>query len=142
MTYAFSPKSLENLTGVHPRLVRTVHDVMDLQIMDFSVINGLRTREVQREYVRRGVSTTMHSKHLMQPDGYSHAVDLYPYPINMGLVNSGNWVELSRFGVLAGLMISCGKRNGVTVRWGLDWDRDGQTLDHSFSDAPHFEIVL
>ncbi|WP_232367585.1 M15 family metallopeptidase domain-containing protein [Alteromonas pelagimontana] len=26
------------------------------------------------------------------------------------------------------------------VRWGGDWDMDGQTLDQKFNDLPHFEL--
>ena len=87
MTYKFSQKSLDNLVGVHPVLADIVQQAMRLQIMDFSVREGVRTPETQKEYVAKGVSKTMASKHLIQPDGYGHAVDLYPSPIDMVKVN-------------------------------------------------------
>lgn len=136
--YKFSKQSLENLTGVHPDLIDIVRDVMGLQIMDFSVREGLRDIETQRDYVKRGVSKTMNSKHLKQADGYAHAVDLYPYPVR----DLNSKTEFARFGLLAGLMLSCAKANGVLLKWGADWDMDGETSDHSFTDAPHFEIVV
>ena len=40
----------------------------------------------------------MNSKHLIQSDGYGHAVDLYPYPIDMNRVNKG---DAKRFSALA-----------------------------------------
>ena len=140
--FKFSSKSLDNLVGVHPELVDIVHDVMALQVMDFSVIEGLRSVEQQEIYVQQGRSRTMNSKHLKQDTGYSHAVDLYPYPIDMKLVNRGDMREISRFGMLAGLMLSCAKQRGITLTWGADWDRDGVVLDHTFYDAPHFQIEL
>lgn len=142
MTYGFSKKSLDNLVGVHPVLAEIVRNVMDLQVMDFSVVEGLRTVDKQREYVVKGVSKTMNSKHLKQDDGYGHAVDLYPYPIDMQRVNKSNAQEIVRFGVLAGMMLAEAQKKGVTLVWGGDWDLDGQTLDHSFFDAPHFELRI
>lgn len=141
MTYKFGTKSLTNLHGVHPHLVMCVEAAMDKQIMDFSVREGVRSLERQKELFKSGASKTMNSKHLIQPDGYGHAVDLYPYPINMDKVNDGNWVEISRFGVLAGIMLSCARELGIKLKWGNDWNGDGQTLDHSFHDAPHFELI-
>jgi peptidoglycan LD-endopeptidase CwlK len=82
----------------------------------------------------------MNSKHIAQADGFGHAVDLYPYPIDMKHVNGGYWPEIIRFGVLAGIIKTLAPKHGLMIRWGMDWDSDGRTLDHSFFDAPHFEI--
>lgn len=140
MRYKFSKRSLDNLVGVHPDLVMIVHDVMDMQLMDFSVVEGLRTPERQAQLVKDGFSKTLFSKHLKQPDGFGHAVDLYPSPIDMKAVRAGNAREISRFGFLAGIMLSCAKNNGIKIVWGGDWDYDGQTLDHTFFDGPHFQL--
>lgn len=144
--YAFSKTSLNNLHNVHPQLVQIVHDTMSLQVMDFSVREGVRTIDRQTELFKSGRSKTMNSKHLIQPDGYAHAVDLYPSPIDMTAVNDvrspKHVKEVIRFGVLTGLMLSCAKRRGIIVVNGIDWDGDGETLDHSFFDAPHFQIML
>ena len=63
--YQLSEKSLDRLKGVHPDLVHLVHDVMSLQIMDFSVNEGVRTIERQKTLVAEGKSRTMLSKHLI-----------------------------------------------------------------------------
>ena len=121
---------------------------MDAQIMDFSVKEGLRTLERQKQLVAQGKSRTMLSKHLVQEDGYGHAVDLYPSPIDMAVINSPKaspglyGKETFRFGLLAGVVLSAARRRGIIVVNGADWDGDGQTLDHTFFDAPHFQIVL
>jgi peptidoglycan LD-endopeptidase CwlK len=137
--YKLSNKSLDNLKGVHPDLVTLVNRLMELQIIDFTISEGVRTRQRQEELFKSGKSKTLNSKHLIQSDGYGHAVDIYPYPVDMVKVNKGNAQEISRFGLLAGAIKTLAKLNGISVRWGGDWDSDGQTLDHSFFDAPHFE---
>lgn len=142
MTYALSHRSKNKLTGVHPDLMRVVQRAMSMQIMDFSVNEGIRTLERQKLLVTDGKSKTMRSKHLIQNDGHGHAVDLYPYPINMQAVNDGNVKEIARFGVLAGVMLAAAHLEGVTLINGMDWDGDGETLDHTFFDAPHFQIMV
>lgn len=141
--YKFSNRSLERLKGVHPELAEAVKMVMSWQVMDFSVNEGVRTKERQLDlYNRRPVpaTRTLKSKHLVQEDGYGHAVDLYPYPIDMKRVRQGDAREIYRFGVLAGLMEAAAIQLGIEITNGADWDDDGQTLDHTFFDAPHFQL--
>lgn len=140
--YKFSKRSLDNLKGVHPFLVDVVHGAMGMQIMDFTVVEGVRSLERQKTLVAQGKSRTMLSKHLIQSDGYGHAVDLYPYPVDMNLVIKGDMREVFRFGVLSGVMLSVAKKHGIIVVNGADWNGNGQTLDHTFFDAPHFQLVL
>lgn len=140
--FQFGERSNEELQGVHPKLVDLCRSVLATGVMDFSVIDGLRTIEEQKKLVERGVSKTMRSYHLAHADGYARAVDLAPYPLSWDKVRRGDWMEISRFGVLNGLIQVKAQILGLTVTWGGDWDRDGQTLDHSFSDAPHFQLEL
>lgn len=139
--YSFGARSLKNLEGVHPDLVRVVKKAMSLQLMDFSVNEGVRDLKRQQELVSNGRSKTMRSKHLVQSTGYGHAVDLYPYPVDMVKVTKGDAREIARFGVLAGIIRTCALIEGVQLVNGMDWDGDGETLDHKFFDAPHFELV-
>jgi hypothetical protein len=54
--------------------------------MDTTILNTtVRTKEEQAEYVRTGKSQTMDSMHLEQEDGWVHAVDASPYPIDWRL---------------------------------------------------------
>ena len=109
--------------------------------MDFTVVEGLRSLERQRELYNKGASATMNSKHLIQSDGWGHAFDVYPYPIDMKAVHAHSAQEIIRFGVLSGIIKSAALDLDVKIRWGGDWDSDGETLDHTFFDAPHFELV-
>jgi hypothetical protein len=72
--YRFSERSLRNLEGVHPDLVRVMHRAIAITEVDFTVIEGLRTRERQKKLVEKGASTTMNSRHLT-----GHAVDIVPF---------------------------------------------------------------
>lgn len=66
-------------------------------------------------------------------------MDLIPYP---GTVNGVNvWNDKQRFSVLAGLIMAAAAEEGVKIRWGGDWDGDGNNADSSFHDMPHFELV-
>jgi len=136
--FKFGSKSESNLVGVHPRLVKVVRAALKTGIIDFSVVDGVRTIEDQRRYVETGVSKTMKSKNLKQADGYSHAVDLYPVGLSKDWAKSIK--EVARFGLIAGVMLSIAQEEDETLTWGADWDGDGQTTDHSFFDAPHFQI--
>jgi peptidoglycan L-alanyl-D-glutamate endopeptidase CwlK len=140
--YKFSPRSLENLRQVHPDLQFVVHAALETQIMDFSVIEGVRESDRQKLLFSEGKTKTLNSKHLIQSDGTAHAVDLYPYPINMKAVIAGDAREILRFGVLSGIMMTIAKEKKITLVHGADWDGDGQTLDHTFFDAPHFQLVV
>ena len=121
----FGAESEAMLKGVDPRLVQICR--MAILVMDFKVIDGVRTLEEQRINVARGKSWTMNSKHL---DGL--AVDLAPYPVN--------WQDNEMFCVLAGVMKAAAHTQGVKLRWGGDWNRNESTKDERNRDYGHFEI--
>jgi hypothetical protein len=72
-------------------------------------------------------------KHNTMP---SEAVDVqpYPYPEKESTLRE----DLS---YIAGLFIAFGRAEGVVLRWGGDWDKDGETADNKFDDLFHIEIV-
>lgn len=147
----FSNKSKEKLKGVHPDLVKVLELAITYTKQDFSITEGVRTKEQQAIYVRTSKSQTMNSKHLVQKDGYGHAIDVVPYPVS--------W-ELEKFYPIADAIAKAAKELKVTVRWGGAWINLNssellakQLLDNYvkarkkagnkvFIDAPHFEIVL
>ena len=126
----FGKGSMGNLEGVHPLLVDWALELVT--VMDCSVISGVRDLTTQREYVALGVSKTMNSMHLIQPDGYGHAVDLAPYPIR--------WDRTRAFDLLAGVGLGLAFKMGIQIRWGGDWSQDMDVYDQSFNDTGHFEI--
>lgn len=147
----FSKKSKEKLKGVHPDLVKVLELAITYTKQDFSITEGVRIKQQQAIYVQTGKSQTMNSKHLVQADGYGHAIDVVPYPVS--------W-ELEKFYPIADAIAKAAKELNVTVRWGGAWINLNssklsakQLLDNYvkarkktgnkvFIDAPHFEIIL
>lgn len=140
--FVFGTLSERNLETLHPAGVEILRGALAMGVMDFGVAETLRSIETQRMYFDTGRSKTMNSYHLKQDDGYAHAFDLYPYPINMHLVNKGSAKEIVRFGVLNGILQTIARSKGITLTWGADWDRDGLTTDHNFFDAMHWQLEL
>ena len=154
MTYYLGRRSRRELGGVHPHLVRVVERAIRLTTQDFTVHDGIRTIEEQREYVRRKVSYTMRSRHLPQHDGYGHAVDLVPY-INGKL--RWEWGPIYR---IAEAMRLAARELDVGLLWGGCWSTlTGTTEDpellvaryvrwrrsrglRAFIDGPHYQLEL
>ena len=150
MAFKFSKKSLERMNGVHPDLIKVIKRALELSTSDFSITEGVRSLKTQQEYVSAKKSQTMRSKHLVQPDGYGHAVDVVPYPVNWNLFAFYPITEAVR---------KASKELGIKVRWGGAWvnldmtDKPVSELVQSYSDArrkagnkifidaPHFELV-
>jgi peptidoglycan L-alanyl-D-glutamate endopeptidase CwlK len=138
--FTFSERSLNNLKGVHPKLVAVVKRALELTPIDFTVLEGVRSQDRQNELWAQGrtkpgpVVTWVQTSgtHGVQGDGYGHAVDLAPYPID--------WNDLRRFDQLANTMMAAARELGVTLRWGGNWDMDVVIHERGESDSPHFEL--
>ena len=121
----FGKRSRERLKGVDSRLVNVLNEL--IKIMDVTIIEGLRTKERQEELVAQGASKTKYSKHIE-----GRAVDVAPYPVD--------WEDRERFHYKGGMIRGIGKQMGVNIRWGGDWDSDGEIKDNKFDDLVHVEI--
>ena len=143
MPFTLSARSRSRLVGVHPDLVRVVERAIRLTPVDFAVLEGVRTPARQRELYAQGrtkpgpvVTWTMTSNHFAAADGYGHAVDLVPSPID--------WegpTRFPKFDAIAKAMFAAAKELGVSIRWGADWDVDGNPRERGESDSPHFELA-
>ena len=116
--YQLGKRSLQNLSGVHPDLVAVVKRAIEVTEQDFSVIEGIRNINRQRELVKAGKSTTLNSRHLT-----GHAVDIAPWPI------SWDW---EYFYPIADAMKQAAEELEVDLEWGGDWK--------SFPDGPHYQL--
>ena len=121
----FGKRSKQRLKAVKPELVNVLNEL--IKIMDVTIIEGLRTEDRQDELVAQGKSKTKYSKHLL-----GKAVDLAPYPID--------WEDRERFHYMGGMLRGIGKQLKVDLRWGGDWDSDGEIKDNGFDDLVHVEI--
>lgn len=142
--FVLGERSLKNLEGVHPDLVAVVKRAIQITRTDFTVIEGVRTKERQKELVRKGVSKTMNSRHLT-----GHAVDIVP--VKDGVIS---W-RIDDYYPLAEAMASAADELGVRVRWGGAWSVINNRKNHptdwinayrasggKFIDGPHFEIPV
>lgn len=151
MSIILGERSLSRLVGVHPDLVRVVRRAAMLAEPDedFTVLEGLRSREqmsinwgkgrTAAECVSHGIPASYSepslpkvtwlanpfgSNHAKKGDGFGHAVDLAPYPVN--------WIDRDRFNNLARIMLSAAYQEGVKIVWGGSWKSP---------DLPHYELT-
>lgn len=158
MAFALGSASQANLVGVHPDLVRVVKRAITLTSVDFKVIEGVRSDE--QAYINYGkgrsvaelqakgvparyadpkahkvtwLNNPLSTKHRKQTDGFGHAVDLLPAPYD--------WEDLAPFDAVARAMRQAAAIEKVHIRWGADWDADGQPREKGETDSPHFELA-
>lgn len=124
--FVFSRRSEESLRGVNPKLQAVVRRALQLSKVDFIVIEGLRAAERQRQLLAERKTKVAHSKH---QDGL--AVDLFPV--------GGTW-KAAEFFPLRDAMFAAASEQGVTLRWGGDFNGDGHTVGNDNWDCPHFEL--
>jgi peptidoglycan L-alanyl-D-glutamate endopeptidase CwlK len=147
--YKLGTTSLKRLEGVHPDLVKVVKKAIEITSVDFTVVEGLRSIEKQRENVDKGYSKTMNSRHLT-----GHAVDLAPW-VN----NTIDWKTEENFFKIADAMRTAAIEYNIEVLWGRAWlmainyypsagaaqasyvaerKRQGRK---PFYDGPHFQLT-
>lgn len=120
--FKLSKKSLAKLEGVHPDLIEVVKRAIEVTTVDFSVLEGLRTKERQAELVKSGASQTMNSRHLT-----GHAVDLGAW-----VGNELRW-DWPLYMYIAVAMKNSAKDLGVPIMWGGDFP--------TFKDGCHFQLT-
>jgi peptidoglycan L-alanyl-D-glutamate endopeptidase CwlK len=120
--FVLGAKSLQKLEGVHEDLVKVVKRAIELTDTDFTVGEGLRTKERQAKLFAEGKSKTLNSKHLT-----GRAVDLWV--LKDGKVT---W-EKAAYDNLAPFVKQAAKELEINIRWG------GNFLN--FYDGPHYELV-
>lgn len=127
---SFAPTSLRRLETCHPDLQRLFKEL--IKHVDCTIIVGHRGEEEQEQAVLQGKSK-LHwpkSKHNSTP---SMAVDVSPWPVD--------WKDTKRFYDFAGIVRAQAAILGIKIRWGGDWDGDGDIKDQKFNDLVHFELI-
>ena len=119
-------RSKKRLEGVHPDLVSVVELAITMTMIDFTVLEGVRTHERQLELFAAGATRTMNSRHLVTDKGEAHAVDLGAY-----VAGEVRW-DWPLYHQLANAMKLAAVELGIKIEWGGDW--------RSFKDGPHFQL--
>lgn len=125
--YILGKRSRKRAEKVHPRMIAIVELALSYFIIDFFVLKdgGARTSDFQKTLVAKGVSKTLKSKHLIQSDGYGHAIDLCPLPVD--------WDDVEPFKFMATAMFRAAAELGEQIEWGGHYK--------SWKDYPHFNLV-
>lgn len=145
MSFEYGNKSFKKLETCHPILRSIAFKTLLVSPYDITIVHGWRGEELQNYLYSENVSKVKfpNSRHnktndpvIVDSHTLSDALDFAPY-VN----NTIYWNDTHVFSVIAGCFMSVAKGMGYTLRWGGDWDSDGQTTDQSFMDWGHLEMV-
>lgn len=153
MAHRFSSRSLQNLATVHPTLQNLAHRALQLSPVDFTVIQGLRTRDEQAKLYGQGrtaaqmkamglpihyarpnaakVTWTMNSNHMS-----GRALDFAPWVPGRGLVLPARptSADIELFRDVANAFKRAAMELCVVIEWGGDWKKT--------KDFPHIEMSV
>ncbi len=163
-------KSRDSLKGVHPDLKRLAYEMSrrvdqekrrrgGVYKFDFSVKDGVRGEKAQTKAFESGNSKVKYpdSKHNKNP---SQAIHFLPYPnrwpqkpriqplASLAMIKYYEKQlkiyakQLGRFYQLAGFVQAVATDLNIQIRWGGDWNRDGDIMDQNFDDLAHWEVVI
>jgi peptidoglycan L-alanyl-D-glutamate endopeptidase CwlK len=126
---AFSQRSLSARAELHPKLQQIVDEA--IKVVDFVILDAQRGRAEQEKAFRGGFSKAHfgESAHNFKP---AVALDIVPFPIDFN--------NVAGFRQIAKVFVDTGKRLQIPIRWGGDWDMDGDWKDERFLDWGHFEL--
>ena len=131
----FGEKSQRVYDSLHTDLQTVLSEA--IKHVDFSLTEGHRSNERQTALLVAGRTKAGpgESPHNVYP---SNAFDFIPYPFS-------GWEDAAGFAHIAGIIRGIGLGMGIKLRWGGDWDGDGQLVprdpDERFNDMPHVERI-
>lgn len=126
----FGKDSRARLELAHPLLQKLMNRA--IKEMDFTILGSMRGRADQERAFKLG-HTQVHfgkSAHNWLP---AIALDIAPWPVN--------WSRLKPFHRLASIILPMAREMEIPIRWGGDWDSDGDSTDQKFMDLPHYELT-
>lgn len=139
MKYKFSRRSGQRLATVDTKLQRVMEAALETGLIDISIIQGVRSKQEQNRYFDLGKSRVKwpNGKHnVYSPDEKALAVDAAPF------VNGNISWDPRHCIFLAGVVMSTAAKMGITLRWGGNWNMDGEPVTgQDFQDLVHFELM-
>ena len=127
MSFKLGKRSLSNLEGVNPDLIKVVKRAIELTKVDFTVIEGLRTKERQAQLLKEKKTTTMNSRHLT-----GHAVDIAAWVVPEGTEKATISWDWKHYYIIEKAMKQAASELKIPIEWGGDWK--------TFKDAPHWQL--
>jgi hypothetical protein len=114
---------------------------------DFSVVYGFRDKATQDGMYNASPKVTStpwpKSYHNYMLDGKpcSLAVDIYPYIPKVGRIVGKNAGEVRTIVYMMGALWEHARTLGIPVKWGGDWDMDGDVAETRFFDSFHIQLM-
>ncbi|MDV4070305.1 hypothetical protein CMT45_01075 [Elizabethkingia anophelis] len=145
MIYKLGERSLKNLEGVHPNLVKVIKAAIANSPIDFTITEGLRSDQRQKDLYAQGrtkpgmrvtnkdgIKSISNHQDMAdgKRDGLGKAVDLYPFFLGKVQINHPDTIKNLK--LIATHIKSVAKELGIGIVWGGDWK--------SPYDPPHFEL--
>lgn len=126
----FGDRSKANLIQLHPDLQLVANEA--IKTVDFTIIQGHRGEYDQNKAYAEGKSKAKFgsSAHNYLP---AAAFDFIPYPFK-------GWEDKAGFIRVARAIVAAGKKLGIPVRSGSDWNMNNNFNDENFVDTPHIEL--
>lgn len=121
MTHQFGLQSKAKLSTVHKSLQDLFYAAIGEAPYDFSITEGLRSLERQKQLFKDGKSKTMNSRHLT-----GNAVDVCIIIDGKASWDFNDYIKLADYIKKIAIAVN------VPIVWGGDWE--------SFRDGPHFEL--
>ena len=121
MTHQFGLQSKAKLNTVHKSLQDLFYAAIGEAPYDFSITEGLRSLDRQKQLFKEGKSKTMNSRHLT-----GNAVDVCIIIDGKASWDYNDYIKLADYIKKISIAVN------VPIVWGGDWE--------SFRDGPHFEL--
>lgn len=134
--FYFGKNSTKRLLECHPDLQELFNEVIKHQ--NCAVLVGHRGEHDQNLAFREGRSKLEYPKSLHNKEPFPLAVDVVPWFKNRPHIR---WDDRERFYCFGGFVLGVAAKKKIKIRWGGDWDRDGELRDQTFFDLPHFELI-
>lgn len=132
-SHKLSVRSEKKLGFCHPDLQKVIRLAITRTEIDFTIVQTKRTRAQQMEFLRKGLSTTSRSRHLMNRCEYEggeivccHAVDLAHW---IGGRVRWDWPLYHK---LEPVIKGAARDLKIPIEWGGDW--------RNFPDGPHWQL--
>lgn len=122
-------RTTDNLRGLHPDLIKLIKEAAIAPPLNFTVTCGVRSAVAQAIAYKAGNSkcdgVIKKSEHQTKADGYGHAFDAYPLPIN--------YTDMKKYTILANHFKATAKKLKINIKWGGEFK--------TFIDRPHYELA-
>jgi len=135
MKYKYGEVSTKRLHEATQDLKTVFVFALNLGLIDITILEAHRSESKQNRLRALGRSRLRYpkSKHNSYP---SRAIDAAPY------INGKVSFDHKHCIYLAGIITSVAKIYDVKIRWGGNWDMNGEPItDQHFQDLVHYEVI-